>query len=462
MTGSPQPPHSLESERSVLGSILLKPSVYPDVAHGLTVDDFFLPVHREIFAVLTELDHRKVPIDIVALEDELKVRGVLQRLDGGHDFLIKLASEVPTSENVHSYIRMVQDKAMLRRLVAVAAAIQQKAMAAAEPADKLVEFASQVIYRVTERQIDDFENVSQFVGAASDDIEQRGKRENLGAGVRTGLHEFDCRTGGIRPGEMLVIGARASLGKTALACNLARHVAVDGQGTALMFSLEMGKLELLDRFFADLAKVDTRTLRRGSLSTQDWQRVFGAIGRLNRSGLYIADQTYTLDRIRIQGRRWRARHPDRQGILVVDYLQLASEGSGARDDGNRAQQVARISRGLKLLAKELKVPIVALSQLNRESDKENREPRLSDLRESGGIEQDADIVLLLHGQRPEEAAKKFPPVAQVDPGEITAILAKNRGGSTGNFALGWEPQFSRFSNLSTEQEVEQRLLPVSR
>ena len=455
------PPHNLEAERSALGGVLIKPSAFDEMATVLTSDDFFLPAHREIFEAMMEIERRRQPIDPIALGDELRTRGAVPRLEGGEGYLLTLAGAVPTAENISHYVRLVKEKATLRRLIATCAEIQSRAYGEFGSYEEFLDEAETAVFKVAQQnRRESFQPVSVLMTEVLEGIEERAREGKEVTGVPTGFKKFDLMTAGLQPENLIIVAARPGMGKTSWAVNVAVNAALHHQIPVLIFSLEMSKYELMERMLAGEARIDSARMRRGMIEYTDWKnRIYPAGGRLASAPILIDDSAApSILELRAKARRFRGdpkyfppapRTPDgretrRHGLIVVDYLQLA-RGMGGRRDDSREREIADISRGLKSLAKDLKVPIIAVSQLNRGLEKrEEKKPQLSDLRESGAIEQDADLVLFIHRE------EMFNP--EGERGKAELIVGKNRHGPTGPVPMTFIKEYTRFENYAEDGE----------
>jgi len=435
------PPHSLEAEMSVLGAMMLSHDAIGLCIQYLDADVFYRAEHRALFRCLVDLYDRNEPVDLVSMKEALTQRGDLEDI-GGEDYLVTLADATPTVANAEYYARVVKEKSLLRGLINAAAEIIRDAHTP-DQVDNVLDRCEQRIFEVVERKI---------VGQATDmrailaDVMQKldpvGKT-NI-TGLATGFMDLDDKTRGLQNGEFIVLAARPSVGKSALALNIAEHVAVDNNRPVAFFSLEMSKEELAIRLIASRAEVDGQRLRKGQLSARDGQHVVqDVLPVLSGAPLYIDDTAglRVID-LRAKARRLMARHDIE--LIIVDYLQLMSS-PGAE---SRQVEVSNISRGLKALGRELGIPVLAVAQLRRESE-EHKRPRLSDLRESGAIEQDADVVLLLH----REAMRLTPGTQEHEKARGTAelIIAKQRNGPTDTLRLTWQRQYTRFRTWSPRE-----------
>jgi replicative DNA helicase len=436
------PPHSLDAEMSVLGAMMLSPEALGLCVQYLDADCFYRQEHRALFKTITGLDEASKPIDLVTVREALRSAGDYEKV-GGDEYLVTLAESVPTLANAEYYARMVKEKALLRGMINAAAEIIRDAHSKDGSVDDILDRCEQRVFQIVERKI---------VGQAIDirsilaDVLQKvdliGKRAITG--VETGFHDLDDKTRGLQPGELIILAARPSVGKSALALNIAEHVAIDKELPVAFFSLEMSKVELALRLLSSRARFDGQRLRKGDVPLEKARQIIQeVVPFLSPKPLYIDDTpSLRVIDLRAKARRLVNRHGIK--LLLVDYLQLMS-APGAE---SRQVEVSTISRGLKALARELNIPVVAVAQLRRESEEHNR-PRLSDLRESGALEQDADVVLILH----REAARLVPGTKQYQDalGEAELFVAKQRNGPTGLVRLTWRREFTRFEDWSPHE-----------
>lgn len=432
------PPHDLLAEQSALGGMLLSKDAVADVIETLRGPDFYVPKHELIFeAILTLYSHGE-PTDVVAVTDELIKNGELQRA-GGADYLHSLTSIVPTAANAGYYASIVNERALLRRLVEAGTRIVQMGYSGQGEALDLVNNAQAEIYSVTGTEAaEDYVPLTTAVDAAVDEIEAARGRDGQMTGIPTGFSGLDQLTNGLHAGQMIIIAARPAMGKSTLALDFARAAAIKHDMPTIFFSLEMGRSEIAMRLLSAEGSIPLQAMRKGTLDSRDWTTIASTRGRINDAPLYIDDSpNMTLVEIRAKCRRLK----QRQGLkmVVIDYLQLMTSGKRVE---SRQQEVSEFSRALKLLAKELQVPVIALSQLNRGPEQRaDKKPALSDLRESGSIEQDADMVVLLHR---EAAYEKESPRA----GEADLIVAKHRNGPTDTITVAFQGHFSRFTDMA--------------
>ncbi|MFT4157344.1 MAG: replicative DNA helicase [Microbacterium sp.] len=433
------PPHDLLAEQSALGGMLLSTDAVADVTDTLRGGDFYVPKHEVIYEAILSLYSHGEPTDVVAVTDELIKTGELQRA-GGVDYLHTLTSIVPTAANAGYYASIVAEKAVLRRLVDAGTRIVQMGYAAQGDAVDLVNTAQAEIYQVTGSQsAEDYVPLDTALAAAEDEMNAAGGNGGALTGVPTGFAEMDELTNGLHAGQLVIIAARPALGKSTLALDFARSAAIDKGMPTIFFSLEMGRSEIAMRLMSAEAAVPLQAMRKGTLDNRDWTTIAATRGRINGAPLYIDDSpNMTLVEIRAKCRRLKQRAGLK--MVVIDYMQLMTSGKRVE---SRQQEVSEFSRALKLLAKELQVPVVALSQLNRGPEQRaDKKPALSDLRESGSLEQDADMVILLHR---EAAYEKENPRA----GEADLIVAKHRNGPTATITVAFQGHFSRFTDMAT-------------
>ncbi|WP_405374514.1 MULTISPECIES: replicative DNA helicase [unclassified Microbacterium] len=432
------PPHDMLAEQSALGGMMLSKDAVADVIETLRGTDFYVPKHELIFeAILTLYSHGE-PTDVVAVTDELIKSGDLQR-SGGADYLHSLTSIVPTAANAGYYASIVSERALLRRLVEAGTRIVQMGYNGQGEALDLVNNAQAEIYSVTgAEQSEDYVPLQVAVDAAVEEIEAARGRDGQMTGIPTGFAGLDQLTNGLHGGQMIVVAARPAMGKSTLALDFARAAAIKHNRPTVFFSLEMGRSEIAMRLMSAEGAVPLQSMRKGMLDSRDWTTIAATRGRINDAPLYIDDSpNMTLVEIRAKCRRLK----QRVGLemVVIDYLQLMTSGKRVE---SRQQEVSEFSRALKLLAKEIGVPVIALSQLNRGPEQRaDKKPAISDLRESGSIEQDADMVILLHR---ESAYEKDSPRA----GEADLIVAKHRNGPTDTVTVAFQGHFSRFTDMA--------------
>ena len=430
------PPQDLVAEQGVLGGMLLSKDAISDVTEIIKERDFYRPAHELIFDAILDLYSRGEPADPVTVAAELTKRGDITRA-GGAPYLHTLISSVPTSANAGYYARIVRDNAVLRRLIEAGTKIVQLGYSQEGEVDDAVDQAQAEIYQVTEhRSSEDYIQLSELLPAALDEIEAIANNVK-GEGVKTGFDDLDSLTNGLHPGNMIVLAARPAVGKSTLGLDIARNAAIKGGNTAVIFSLEMSRSEITMRMLSAEARVGLNNIRSGSLNEEEWGRLAKRMGEISQAPLFIDDSpNLSLMEIRAKSRRLKQRHNLK--LIVIDYLQLMTSGKRVE---NRQQEVSEFSRNLKLLAKELEVPIIAISQLNRSPEQRaDKKPMLSDLRESGSIEQDADVVILLHRDDLYDNQNRS--------GEADLIIAKHRNGPTRTITVSAQLHFARFANMA--------------
>lgn len=438
------PPQNVEAEQSVLGGILLDPRAIDRAVEILGPEDFYREAHKKIFRAMLALSQRGEPVDVVTLANELAVSGCLEEV-GGAAYLAELAEKVPTAANLAYYARIVREKAVLRDVIETATELAARAyeMRSGE-VDEFLDHVEHRIFEISERRVrPQFATMNDLMFTAVHTVESLYERRGLITGVPTGFTDLDRLTSGLQPSDLVIVAARPSMGKTAFALNVAVNAAQQGGVGVAIFSLEMSKQQLSLRMLCAEASVDSQQLRTGFLSAQDFPRIIGAADRLSRLPIYVDDTPgLSVLELRAKARRLKREQEAKLGLVIVDYLQLMR--SHERMD-NREQEISSISRSLKALAKELDVPVVALSQLNRQVEsRSDRRPVMADLRESGAIEQDADVILFLF--RPYVYDKN------ADEHEAEVIIGKQRNGPVDVVKLTYLPEYTRFENR-TEMEV---------
>jgi replicative DNA helicase len=428
------PPQNLEAEESVLGAMMLSGEAIADVVELVKPDDFYKSANAKVFDTLRSLYARGDPVDAITAVEELRRRGMLDEV-GGHLYIHELVEQVPTPAAAANYAKIVAQHALLRRLIWAAADIMDAAYAAPEDPEQVADEAEQRIYDVARH--DEKEQVASLrdlVDQAMTDLEKIQNRESAFAGVSTGFRDLDALMSGMQPGNLIVVAARPGVGKSSFVTNLARNVAVEGRQPVAMFSLEMSRWEIGMRLLCAEARVPWDSIRNKHVGADDWGRIVQAAEMLHDAPLSIVDSgNVTIVDIRAKARRLSARRQG-LGLIIVDYLQLMSHH---RRVDNRQQEIAEISRSLKLLAKELEIPVISVSQLNRDPERrQDKRPQLSDLRESGAIEQDADVVMFIHRDDSDPAKK----------GLADLIVAKHRNGPTDSIPLTFLPHLTQFKD----------------
>ncbi len=436
------PPHNLEAEESLLGAMLLSRDAIADAVEHAQTEHFYRPAHAHVFDAVSTLYAAGDPADPVTVANELDRVGVLDSI-GGLDGLLSLQVNTPATSNAAKYARIVAERYTLRKLIETAGEIAEIGYSRPEDVTRAVDEAENMMFQVAQGRVaDTMGEIRDLLDATLDRLEHLYE---LGAGITgtpTGFIDLDDLLSGLQPNSLIVVGARPAMGKTAFALNVAAHAAVREKKPTLVFSLEMGHLELTQRMLCSEANVDAKNMRDGNLDEDEWTRISNGIGRMAEAPLWIDDNpNLTIMEIRAKARRLKSREGE-LGLVVVDYLQLMTGRSGAE---SRQVEVAEISRGLKILARELECPVVGLSQLSRNLEsRQDKRPMLADLRESGSIEQDADVVLFLYRDEVYNPGTDSEGMAEV-------IVAKHRNGPTGTIQLGFVPRFTSFRNLTRRQ-----------
>lgn len=434
------PPQNLEAEQSILGSILLENNAINSVLEIMSDGDFYSEAHRKIFNLMVELSEKNEPVDLITLNNALRDRKILDSV-GGAAYLASLVDNVPSTANVANYAKIVKEKAILRGLIGSATDIISSCYETGSDVDQVLDEAEHKIFEIAENKVrPSFYPIREIVKDSFRSIEDLYARKELITGVPTGFEKIDDLTSGLQNSDLIIIAGRPSMGKTAFALNIAQFAALEAQTPVAVFSLEMSKEQLVFRLLASEAKVDSQRLRKGFLGETDWPKLTTAAGRLSEAPLFIDDTpAITVLEMKAKSRRLKA---DRGlGLIVVDYIQLM-RGGGYRD--SREQEISEISRSLKGLAKELKVPVIALSQLNRKvEDRTNRRPQMADLRESGAIEQDADVIAFIYRDEVYNKSDDNP-----EKGIAEIIIGKQRNGPTGTVKLAFLEKFTSFENLT--------------
>ena len=438
------PPHDLDAERSVLSSLLLDPRAFHDVSLELRADDFYHPAHQIVYRAMLAIHEEGRPADLITLSEQLNARKQLDQV-GGTVFLAEIADFAATAANVTHHAKIVRDKAVKRRLAAVATEIVESAFEDAGSADELLDFAESRVFDVSKAQSrSTFQSLHAEMPGTFDYVEAIMNRGGELTGIPTGFRDLDQMTGGLQAGELVVIAARPSMGKTAFALNIARNAAVDHGKKVAVFSLEMTTRSLIIRLLSSEAAIDFSSLRKGFLPMTDYRRLQTAADKLTNAEIWI-DDSGSLDILEIKAKSRRLHAEHGLDLVVLDYLQLA-HAEGRRD--RKDLEVAEISKGLKALAKELDMPVIALSQLNRgpeQRDPDKRRPMMGDLRESGAIEQDADVIAFIYRDIVYNKDTEDPRLAEI-------IIEKQRNGPTGTVKLDFEGKFARFQNRAARDE----------
>ena len=436
------PPHSAEAEESVLGAILMSAEAANVALEKLHTEDFYRPAHQNIFQAISDLFNANQPIDAVTVSEALRRSGALDRV-GGVGFLTGLIDSVPTTSNIEYYAGIVEEHALRRRLLRVGGDIGALASAMEEPITEVLDRSEQAVFAVSERRVGDgLAPIDPLLGPAIERAEELNRQGLDITGTPTGYRDLDRMLSGLHPTNLLIVAARPGMGKTALALNIAQNVAVNDIPVAI-FSLEMSREEIVTRMLCAQGRIDSQRLRSGRLAESDFTKLSNAASVLYKKPIFVDDSPgLTVTEIRAKSRRMR-RRPG-LGLIIVDYLQLM-QGSGGE---NRQQEIAQISRSLKNLARELDVPIIAVSQLNRSLEsREDKRPRLGDLRESGAIEQDADVVAFIYRH------EYYHPEAQETKGIAELNIAKHRQGAVGRVEMTFLPEFTLFADMGRDTPV---------
>ncbi len=436
-------PFSLEAEQSVLGSILIDPESFSEISSLINSDDFYLPSHRRIYEAMQKLFLQNRIIDLITLIDLLVRDGVYETGEEGKKYIKVLAEIVPSATNIKDYARIVREKAILRRLIEICGSISEQAYAATEEVDDLLDSAERQIFSIAEaHETKSFVHIRDALVSNFDHLKMLKTDKESALGQQTGFSDLDKVLVGMGPGDLILIGARPGMGKTSFAMNIATKVAQTSKKTVCVFSLEMSVEQLVSRMLSSEALVDSYAIRSGNLTGDDWEKLARASSMLGECEILIDDTAGIKPSAMIS----KLRRVRNLGLVVVDYLQLIQ--SDVRSD-NRVHEVGEISRNLKLLAKELKVPIICCAQLSRGPEsRTDKRPMLSDLRDSGAIEQDADVVMFLYRDEYYDTADKKEGIQNI----AEVIISKNRHGSTANIKMGWFGQFTKFTSLSDRAE----------
>ena len=432
------PPHDIEAEQAVIGSMLTDSDAVSSSIEILKEEDFYREDNRIIYSAMLNLYNRAEPIDLITLKSELESMGKFEKV-GGYEYLSALPDKVPTTANVVKYIKIVEEKSTLRNLIKTANEIIEMGYDPTEEIEDVMECAEKKIFNIMQdKNQKGYEAIKDILVDSFTELEELYNRKGHITGVPTGFADLDYKLAGLHGSELILVAARPAMGKSAFALNIATNAALRGNTPVAVFSLEMSSKQMTNRILCSEAMVDSNKVKTGKLEDEDWSKLAEAIGPLSETGIYI-DDTPGISIMEIRARCRKLKLEKHIGLIVIDYLQLI-QGSNKRN-GSREQEISEISRSLKILAKELEVPVIALSQLSREAEKrQDHRPMLSDLRESGAIEQDADIVMFLYRDDYYNKESKKQNVAEV-------IIAKNRGGSTGTVELGWLGSYTKFVSL---------------
>ena len=437
------PPQSIEAEESLLSGILIDNNTLLDIVDIISPEDFYRSAHQKIFSGIVELFSKNEPVDLVTLTNALKERGNLEEI-GGATYLATLVDTVPLAVNAKHYAKIVHDKASLRRLIERANEIAKECFEDRGNVDEIIDFAESSIFEISKNKHKQaFYPISEIIDGNIETLEERQGNKALVTGIPTGFTRLDNLISGLQKSELIILAARPSMGKTALALNIARNAAVDANVPVAIFSLEMSKEQLSMRLLCSEARIDSSRLRGGFFSMEDWRKLTDAAGVLSDTSIFI-DDTPDISGMEIRAKARRLKMEKDIGLVIIDYLQLMK---GRMSAERRDLEISEISRSLKALAKELDVPVMALSQLNRMLEQRNdKQPRLSDLRESGALEQDADVVAFIYRDEIYNSDENNPKKGTAD-----ILIRKNRNGPTGEATLTFLDSYTRFENLAFEK-----------
>jgi len=437
------PPQNIDAEKSLLGAVLIDEETLADISEHVTVKDFYEKRHSIIYGGMMRLYEKHSPVDLLTLTDELKRKKELDTI-GGSAYLTELTNYVPTSAHAEAYAELVAQKAVRRRLIKASSEIAEYGYDENTSTQELLEKAESELFSVSDQSLkQDLVSIESILTESFDRMEELHRNKGTLRGIRTGYRDLDNMTAGLQRSDLIILAARPAMGKTTLVTNLAYNVATVAKQSVLFFSLEMSKEQLVDRMLADASGVDAWNIRTGNLSDDDFGKLSEAMGELAEAPIFI-DDTPGLSVLEMRTKARRANHDNTLGLVIIDYLQLM-QGSGS-SNGNRVQEVSEISRGLKLIARELNVPVIALSQLSRSVESRSPQiPQLADLRDSGSIEQDADIVMFIYREayyNPETERENI----------TDLIIAKHRNGPTGKVELYFHPERLRFMSLDKKRD----------
>ena len=430
-------PHSAEAEQSVIGSMIMDKDAIVSVSEIITTTDFYEQQYAILYETMLELHNEGKPVDLVTLQDRLKEKDVPPQVCS-LEFIRDLVTAVPTSANVRYYAQIVRDKAELRRLIRVAEETANECYLDKEKLDSILEKTEKQVFDIVQnRGTKEFTDIREVVRRSIDSIEAAAKNQGSVTGVATGFYDLDYKTAGLQPSDLILIAARPSMGKTAFALNIAEYVALKSNVTTAVFSLEMSQDQLVKRVLAMNSRVDSQAIRTGNLSGEDWALLMESARLVGNSNLVI-DDTSAISVSELRSKCRKLKLEKNLGLVIIDYLQLMTAG---RKSESRQQEISEISRSLKSLAREINVPVVALSQLSRAVEQRpDKRPMLSDLRESGAIEQDADVVMFIYRDDYYNRDTEEPGVSEI-------IIGKQRNGPVGTVKLAWQAQFTKFANL---------------
>ena len=439
------PPHSLEAEQAVLGGLLLSSRAWDAVADVITENDFYREDHRLIFRAVAELSDGAKPCDAITVTEWFESHGQVDQVDGG-DYISQLASSTPSAANVRAYADIVREKSILRQLIDVGADITSGAFSLeGKTSRELLELAEQMVFAIADqgqRSGSSFISVQTAINEAIDRIQQLAEHEGEITGIPTGFSDFDSKTAGLQDSDLIIVAGRPAMGKTTFAMNIAENAAIKSEKAVAVFSMEMSAVQLVMRLFSSLGGIDQTRLRTGNLDEMDWPKLTSAMTLLHKSKIFI-DETASLSPAELRARARRLKREHDIGLIIVDYLQLMAVPGSSE---NRATEIAEISRSLKAIAKELHLPVIAISQLNRALEQRpDKRPLMADLRESGSIEQDADLIIFIYR---DEVYNKD---QEDNKGKAEIIIGKHRNGPTGKVDLAFQGQWLRFVNFAPEE-----------
>jgi replicative DNA helicase len=442
------PPHSIEAEQSVLGGLILANSSWDEISDVIVEHDFYRHDHQLIFRAIAQMLEQPSPVDLITLAEYFETHGQLDQV-GELSYLGTLARNTPSAANILAYATIVRERSLLRRLISVSASISKAVFNPnGRSSDEILDLAEQQILEIAEKGAHrggGFVHLSQALGNAMDRVAELFESDNPITGLSTGYTDLDLQTSGLQPADLIIVAGRPSMGKTSFAMNLAEHAIIKDKKAVAVFSMEMPADSLALRMLASVGRVNQNKLRTGQLSDDDWPRLTSAVKLLHDAPLYIDDTpALTVSELRARARRLKREHG--LSMIVIDYIQLMQ--GGGNNNENRASEISAISRSLKALAKELHVPIVALSQLNRSLEKrDNKRPIMSDLRESGAIEQDADLIIFIYRDEVYDKSSS-------DIGKAEIIIAKQRNGPIDTVYLSFQGQYTRFENLARDNDYD--------
>lgn len=438
------PPHSIEAEQSVVGAMLMDRDAITTASEIICGDDFYQTAYGVIFDSVVELFNEGKPVDLITLQNRLKEKDVPEEISS-LEFVRDLLAAVPTSANVKYYAEIVAEKSTLRKMIKMNEEIANACYLAKEPVEAIMERTEKKVFELVQnRNNGDFVPIKQVVLNALEKIEKSSKSKGTVTGIPTGFIDLDYKTSGLQPSDLILVAARPSMGKTAFVLNIAQHVAFRQNKTVAIFSLEMSKEQLVNRLFSLESYVDAQLLRTGNLKDSDWEKLIEGAGIIGRSNLIIDDTPgISISEMRSKCRKYKLEH--NLELIIIDYLQLMSGSVGGRSE-SRQQEISDISRSLKALARELHVPVISLSQLSRAVEQRpDHRPMLSDLRESGAIEQDADVVMFIYRDDYYNKDTELKNISEI-------IVAKQRNGPIGTINLAWLPEYTKFGNLDHSQK----------